>query len=185
MSNGNGSRKQPPNGAKSRLRPKARHLYVHQGKSTRQIAKELGLAHRTIGVWCSSGKWVEARERFLNGSDAKINALAEDKLAKSTVQLYAEFEGQGDDFLKTCQTMLAKAETPEEIETLSRTWDRVASRLILLRGGPTVRTETLERPRPLKDRTKEEIDAVFSAFMAKQRLGLNGTRDDSTDLPAG
>jgi transposase-like protein len=72
---------------------KARRLYVEEGRSAREIAKEVGPSERRIHEWAREDNWKKARAEWAQISGVPLEALEE----KALRRLMGRLEREGDE----------------------------------------------------------------------------------------
>ena len=73
----------------------AERMYVEEQKTACEIAQNLNLTEKTIGVWKKNGNWDDKRRKFLNSQFACYSGLYE-LLNKVTEKVVEDFKETGE-----------------------------------------------------------------------------------------
>lgn len=74
----------------------AKHMYVHQGKTAKEIAEVLSVAQKTIGEWVKKYNWREEKNSREVAPQKRRENLEKifDDLAKDRIRLVGEIEAE-------------------------------------------------------------------------------------------
>jgi len=142
------------------VRQKARRLYVVQGFSQSEVAKEMGISTGTIGTWAKEDGWLEERTS-LGDSKAQINRQIE-KLSKGTI---TEGRARKIAMLSKALARLNRAEKAEARNAQEK--PRVVAKVV----GDIVsrlRDYELEKFRPYQLKVTEDENRFRSVLKARQ-----------------